>query len=214
MRLLGFVMLVLCLAQTVLALPEGEWRSDFYGAIGTIVLDEDKFLFQLEEEGKTRGFEGPLAEVREPSGSAPGRLIVGPITGTDRPYEVVWYYPPEPPRARFLCGADGFPTLDAARACLEEFSVADSSVFLSRDYFQQIDQLPPLPEPSRDALVLLLQEALRRKMAGEVDTNMLMEALMVDRGHHPTRSRDPFEASLQKHIEDPEVSALLEELEK
>ena len=216
MSCLRFALLLLvCLGQTAMAYPKGEWVADFYGQIGVILLDDSSFSFRLEEEGEAIGFAGPLVEVREAQGLTPGRLIVGPVKQGEFSYEVVWFFATEPPRARFMAEPKGYKTLEEARASAAAPVAADSSLFMTRELFDRVNALPPLPVPGKDELIALLREACSRQQANpDGDTNTLMETLMVDGGHHPTRSREPFEQALQQHIEDPEVARLVAELEK
>ena len=214
MRLLRSVLLFLCLCHPALAIPTGEWWADFYGGIGTIAITETTFSFQLsEDEGS--GFKGPLVSAREAQADQPGRLIVGPVKDGKSPYEVVWYYPPVGPRALFFCELEGYPTLKEAEAAKADFTPSDASQFLIREFFEEVNALPVLAVPSKDELVALMQEALRRQKADpKIDTNTLMETLMIDHGHHPTKSNEPFDAAVQLYIDDPEVSRLLAELNK
>ena len=208
------LLLWLCLAQSVLALPVGQWRSDFYGAFGNIDISEKRFEFRLESDQDKWAFSGPLALVVEPADGVPGKLVVGPVTDGDSAYEVIWFYPPTDRRVRFYRESGGYKTLAEAQDSKPTFLPSEAATFLAKDYFAECDALPTLPEPSKAELVVLLQEAVRRMEADKgSDVNTLMETLMIDKGFHPSRSKEPFEAAVQKYSEDPEVSVLIEKME-
>lgn len=209
------LLLLLACGQVAHAYPKGEWVADFDGALGIIILDDSIFSFQLDDQGEVSGFAGPLVEVKEAEGLQPGRLIVGPVEDGEFPYEVVWFFATDPPRARFAAEPQGYRTLSEARAGGKKPGAADASLFMTPEFFKQVDALPPLPVPSRQELIALLEEALRRQRANpEGDTSSLMETLMIDRGFHPRQSRQPFEQALQQYSDDPEVDRLLEGLEQ
>ena len=208
------LLLWLCLAQSTLALPVGQWRSDFYGAYGSINITDNRFDFALEEPESKWSFGGPIAKVVEPLNGAPGKIVVGPIDDGDPAWEVIWFYPPNGPRALFFRESTGFATQAEAEASQTELKPNEASMFLSREFFAECDALPVLPEPDKAQLVLLLHEALKRLEADRgSDINTLMETLMIDKGFHPTKSREPFESALNKYGDDPEVSPLIAKLE-
>jgi hypothetical protein len=214
-RRVGAMLVVFCLSQAALALPTGQWLADFYDEIGIITITESSFSFELEDDGAASGFSGPLVEVIEAEGGEPGRMIVGPVAGGKFPYEVVWFFEPEGPRARFFCQEAGYKTADDALESLPDFELSETSLFLDREFFLQVDKMPALPLLNRDDLVALMEEVLLRQKANpESDPSTLMETLMIDKGYHPTKSLDPFEAALQKHLNDPEVSRILDQLNK
>lgn len=215
MKLSCIALLLLLLCSTAQALPTGEWWVDFgEESYGTLQISETDFVFELADGQEASGFEGPVADVKEPSGNAPGRIIVGPVPKGKYRFEVVWFYPPEGPRGKFYCELQGFKTLSDAKAAVRQFDELDATVFLQKDFFEKIQAYPVLPEPDRDTLVVFLKEALARLEADpEIDSNTLMESLMIDKGFHPTKSREPFESSIAKHAGDPTVSDLLDQLE-
>lgn len=203
------------LGQTVLALPVGQWRSDFYGAYGNISLSTDQFVFRLEEEGQPPWtFGGPLVQTIEPSGESPGKLVVGPIKAADYAYEVIWFFPIDQQHTRFFREEKGYQTQAEAEASHPEVKFSDASLFLSREFFDQCDALPVMPEPDKAQLLTLLQEAVqRRKSQSNLDLNTVMEELMIAKGFHPTKSQEPFGKAVDKYGEDPEISSLLTELD-
>lgn len=208
------IFLLLFLGQAALALPVGQWRSDFYGAYGNIKLSEQSFEFELEENGQaTWGFSGALVQALEPSGESPGKLVVGPIEGSEMPFEVIWFFPQDGPRTRFFREETSYKTQAEAEASKVQITRADASLFLTSEFFAQCDALPVLPEPDKAQLVTLLKEAVQKRQAQQdLDLNSLMEELMIAKGYHPSKSQEPFGKAVDKYSDDAEIDALLTEL--
>lgn len=199
----------LALSQALLALPEGEWRNEFEGTPVSIKVSTSEVHVQLGEGAQVVGFKGPVAEVKEPTESQPGRIVIGPTEGESESFEVLWFQNADGPWARFGIDPNGYQTpADAEGAKLEGGDDALDG-FMQADYYQKVDSLPVMPAPNRDQLVAFLKE-VQAKDHG--DARQAVTVVLIEKGYHPNDSEEGLAQAIESNASDAEVKALLQQL--
>ncbi len=217
-RWASFACLLTLLALTwapALAAPEGCYVIDLGGQQEGITATADTWVSEvsLPEAPEPYREEAPIAARIEPEEGRPGRLVLGPLPDRVEPYEVVWFLPGTPETVRLHRDGRQHATLEAA------LQAPAPQAFFRRywaaERFAQLADLPTMEKPDRAALLALGREALRRvpPHAGSEAVDETMEDLMIEKGQNPFSSRMPFVEARRELQEDPEVKALLQQLE-
>ncbi len=198
-----------------LAAPEGSYVIDLGGQRERITATADLWVAEIlvPEMPEPLREESPIADKVEPADGRPGRLVLGPNPEHMEPYEVVWFVPSAPGTLRLHRDGQQYATLEAARQA--QVPQANFRRYWAAERFAELSALPTLERPDRAAVLALAREALERVPAhgGYEAVDETMEDLMIEKGLNPFASRMPFVEARQALEDDPEVKALLQQLE-
>lgn len=210
----GFLLAILLIlsSQSVLALPEGDWVGEYEDGLVVISISAQAFKMRATFGDEVMSLEGPVADVREPEGGQPGRLIVGPIDDDSKAYDVYWFLVPKDDRIQLDVSRQRAESKSDAEQIPLEYEAEEMTVMLSSSLYEQTKDYPLLPELSREALLALLQEALDLKASSGDVFVLVMQNLMLEKGYHPVRSGASFGQALDLYGDTPEVKELLSKL--
>ncbi len=214
--LIGLIaLLAFWTAQPALPAPEGEFIAPQGGQQERVLASPTLWVSEISGLGMPEPYreESPIAEVIEPAREVPGRVVLGPLADRMEPFEIVWFLRAGPEELRLYRDGRQHPTLEAARRA--PAPVGAFTRFWSAARFAELSAWPALQQPDRVGLLALMREVLSRVVpgSGESALDEAMEDLMIEKGLNPFSSRVPFTQALESLADDPEVQALLEELE-
>jgi len=202
-------------AQPALPAPQGEFIASLGGQQERVVASPTLWVSEISGLGMPEPYreEFPIAEVIEPTQGAPGRVVLGPLADRMEPFEIVWFSQEGTAVLRVYRDGQQHPTLAAAHQ-----ASAPQGPFIrfwSAARFAELSALPVLERPDRASLLALIREVLPRIPLGSADSTLdeAMEDLMIQKGLNPFSSRQVFVGAREALAEDPEVQALLEEIE-
>jgi len=199
-----------------LAAPEGSYTIDLGVQRETITATTERWVSEvfMPEAPEPYREEAPIAARVEPDPTRPGQLVLGPLPDRMEPYEVVWFLPGTPGTVRLHRDGRQHATIEAA--CQAPVPRTFFRRYWSAGRFAELSALPTMERPDRDAVLALGREALKRvpAHAGSEAIDETMEDLMIEKGLNPFSSRMPFVDARRELKEDPEVKAMLQQLEE
>lgn len=187
---------------------EGVWVLDGFGQKEVFTVTEAEASSVVTGEGfPAEGFQERAPVARRTS----NLLVLGPREDRALPYEAVQFVEVDDQGALIARGSRDYGTPDAALTA----PMAPAKYYFRQQRYDELQQLPTLPDPDLATLTALLQKAVTTsagKTMGHGEMDRLFRHLLAAEGYNPFTSQEVFIKARLRFEDDPTVRKLLESL--